>query len=114
LYDRHPPPIGCRRLHLVHGIITPSSPAPNNSTLWPRNGKPPRRRFARARHADIRLRNNVLAMDAPNSLFCEAIKRKSHRRAMDSWKWTFYLVNPIGRALCAIWNVPTSKLNRNP
>lgn len=35
----------------------------------------------KARHADIRRQNNVLAMDALNSLFREAIKRKSNRRA---------------------------------
>jgi hypothetical protein len=35
----------------------------------------------KARHADIRRQDNVLAMDALNSIFREAIKRKSNRRA---------------------------------
>jgi hypothetical protein len=34
----------------------------------------------KARHADIRRQNNALAMDALNSLFREAIKRRPARR----------------------------------
>jgi hypothetical protein len=35
----------------------------------------------KARHADIRRQNNAQAMDALNSLFREAIKKPSNRRA---------------------------------
>jgi hypothetical protein len=35
----------------------------------------------KARHADIRRQNNARAMDALNSIFREAIKERSNRRA---------------------------------
>jgi hypothetical protein len=38
-------------------------------------------RLRKARHNDIRRQNNAKAMDALNSLWREALKRKSNRRA---------------------------------